>query len=35
MHRDIKPGNIMVDQKTKRPKLVDWGHAEYYLYGTV
>ena len=34
MHRDVKPGNIMINPNTKKPKLVDWGHAEYFIFGT-
>ncbi|KAJ3093226.1 Casein kinase II subunit alpha [Quaeritorhiza haematococci] len=30
MHRDIKPHNIMIDRKTRRLVLVDWGLAEFY-----
>lgn len=31
MHRDVKPMNIIVDQKTKLLKLIDWGLSEFYL----
>jgi len=31
MHRDVKPMNIIVDQKTKFLKLIDWGLSEFYL----
>ncbi|KAL3283754.1 hypothetical protein HHI36_017924 [Cryptolaemus montrouzieri] len=30
MHRDVKPQNIIVDQKNKRLRLIDWGLAEFY-----
>ena len=30
MHRDIKPGNIMIDDEQGIVKLVDWGLAEYF-----
>lgn len=30
MHRDIKPGNILIDHKKKLAKLSDWGLAEFY-----
>ena len=33
MHRDIKPGNIMIDGRTKKVKVIDWGNAEYYKVG--
>lgn len=31
MHRDVKPMNIIIDQKTKLLKLIDWGLSEFYL----
>lgn len=31
MHRDIKPQNVLIDQKRKILKIVDWGLADYYL----
>ena len=30
MHRDVKPMNIIVDQKSKLLKLIDWGLSEFY-----
>jgi len=30
MHRDIKPGNILIDPAKKLAKLSDWGLAEFY-----
>lgn len=33
MHRDIKPHNIMIDPKTRRLRLIDWGLAEFYHPG--
>lgn len=30
MHRDIKPGNIMIDDENGILKLVDWGLADYF-----
>lgn len=30
MHRDIKPQNIIVDHKSKKLKVIDWGLAEFY-----
>lgn len=30
MHRDVKPQNIIVNEKNKTFKLIDWGLAEYY-----
>lgn len=31
MHRDVKPSNIIVIEKTKEIKLIDWGLSEYYI----
>lgn len=33
MHRDVKPHNIIVDQSTRRLRLIDWGLAEFYHPG--
>lgn len=30
MHRDIKPHNIIINQKNKKLLLIDWGLAEFY-----
>ncbi|KAH0789823.1 CMGC family protein kinase [Histomonas meleagridis] len=30
MHRDIKPGNIMIDANSKKLRVIDWGLAAYY-----
>lgn len=30
MHRDIKPGNIMIDDANGILRLVDWGLADYF-----
>ncbi|KIY50314.1 kinase-like protein [Fistulina hepatica ATCC 64428] len=30
MHRDVKPGNVMVDARTRKLRLIDWGLAEFY-----
>lgn len=30
MHRDVKPHNVMIDNKTKELRLIDWGLAEFY-----
>mmetsp|Transcript_10038 Transcript_10038/g.13983 ORF Transcript_10038/g.13983 Transcript_10038/m.13983 type:complete len:363 (-) Transcript_10038:212-1300(-) len=30
MHRDVKPHNVMIDHKTKKLRLIDWGLAEFY-----
>jgi casein kinase II subunit alpha len=31
MHRDIKPGNVMIDDKLKKVRIIDWGLGEFYL----
>lgn len=31
MHRDVKPGNIMVDHANRKVRLIDWGLAEFYF----
>lgn len=33
MHRDLKPGNVMVDVKKRKLRIIDWGLAEYYHQG--
>ena len=33
MHRDVKPLNIVVDDKGKNLRLIDWGLAEFYHPG--
>jgi casein kinase II subunit alpha len=30
MHRDVKPHNVMIDHKTQKLRLIDWGLAEFY-----
>lgn len=30
-HRDIKPDNIMVDRKTKKIKIIDFGIAKKFV----
>lgn len=34
IHRDTKPGNITYDPTSHRLKLLDYGLAEFYSYGT-
>ncbi|KAF8236462.1 kinase-like protein [Tricholoma matsutake] len=34
MHRDVKPGNVMVDRQSRKLRLIDWGLAEFYHPGT-
>lgn len=29
-HRDVKPHNIMIDHKSRKLRLIDWGLAEFY-----
>lgn len=31
MHRDIKPGNVMIDHQSKKLRIIDWGLSEFYL----
>lgn len=31
MHRDVKPGNIVIDHKKRKIRLIDWGLADFYL----
>ena len=33
MHRDIKPGNVMIDHEKRRVRVIDWGLADFYLQG--
>ena len=30
MHRDLKPGNVMIDVEKRKVRIIDWGLAEYY-----
>ncbi|KAG6820243.1 hypothetical protein H0H93_003407 [Arthromyces matolae] len=34
MHRDVKPGNVMLDHQRRKLRLIDWGLAEFYHPGT-
>ncbi|KZT19689.1 kinase-like protein [Neolentinus lepideus HHB14362 ss-1] len=34
MHRDVKPGNVMIDHQRRKIRLIDWGMAEFYHPGT-
>ncbi|KAK0461165.1 kinase-like domain-containing protein [Desarmillaria tabescens] len=34
MHRDVKPGNVMIDHLNRKLRLIDWGLAEFYHPGT-
>lgn len=31
IHRDIKPGNVLMNHETKLVTIVDWGLADFYL----
>jgi len=33
MHRDVKPGNVMIDRDAGTAKLIDWGLSDYYFPG--
>lgn len=30
MHRDLKPGNVMIDPEERKVRIIDWGLAEFY-----
>ena len=30
MHRDLKPGNVLYDYKSKDVYIIDWGLASFY-----
>ncbi|EJD36035.1 casein kinase II catalytic subunit [Auricularia subglabra TFB-10046 SS5] len=30
MHRDVKPGNVVIDHARRQLRLIDWGIAEFY-----
>lgn len=34
IHRDVKPGNVMIDHHSRKLRLIDWGLAEFYHPGT-
>jgi len=34
IHRDVKPGNVMIDPVKRKLRLIDWGLAEFYHPGT-
>lgn len=34
MHRDVKPHNVLYNEKTKEFKLIDWGLSDFYKPGT-
>jgi len=31
MHRDVKPGNVMIDHESRSVRLIDWGLADFYF----
>jgi len=31
MHRDIKPGNVLISPSKKQLRIIDWGLADYYF----
>lgn len=33
MHRDVKPGNVLIDHQKKQLRLIDWGLADFYHPG--
>ena len=33
MHRDVKPGNVLIDHDKRELRLIDWGLADFYHPG--
>ena len=33
MHRDVKPGNVLIDHEKHQLRLIDWGLADFYHPG--
>lgn len=33
MHRDVKPGNVLIDHRKRELRLIDWGLADFYHPG--
>jgi len=33
IHRDIKPGNVLINNKLKQVRIADWGLADFYMPG--
>jgi len=33
MHRDVKPGNVLIDHEKRQLSLIDWGLADFYHPG--
>jgi casein kinase II subunit alpha len=33
IHRDIKPGNVLINHNQKVVRIADWGLADYYFPG--
>lgn len=31
IHRDIKPGNVLIDPEKKIVRIADWGLADFYI----
>lgn len=31
MHRDIKPGNVLINHRKRHVKIADWGLADFYI----
>ena len=31
IHRDVKPGNVLIDHEKRTLKICDWGLADFYL----
>lgn len=33
MHRDVKPRNVVINRRTRRLRLIDWGLGDFYIPG--
>ena len=31
IHRDIKPGNVLINHENKQVRIADWGLADFYM----
>ena len=31
IHRDIKPGNVLINHEKKQVRIADWGLADFYM----
>ena len=35
MHRDLKPGNLLIELDTNQPKVIDWGSGDFFIPGKI